>query len=170
MHIRITHMFSESTGITWTSHENHHRIPPIPLCSTASCRLLQWPWPLFETLDWLQTPAEAVMDSSWDFHLILWWIHGFFMGCMWSNGHLLVISCAFIGILMRLNGHVIVILKFNGSTIGKTNSYNDFDWDLTDHGNRKLISGTFFFMVMEWDGNIQKASCPNDSKLPSGND
>ena len=81
-----------------------------------------------------------------------------------------MISCAFIGILMRLNGHVIVILKFNGSTIGKTNSYNDFDWDLTDHGNRKLISGTFFFMVMEWDGNIQKASCPNDSKLPSGND
>ena len=56
-----------------------------------------------------------------------------------------MISCAFIGILMRLNGHVIVILKFNGSTIGKTNSYHDFDWDLTDHGNRKLISGTFFF-------------------------
>lgn len=30
----------------------------------------------------------------------------------------------------------------HGSTIGKTNSYNDFDWDLTDNGNRKLISGT----------------------------
>ena len=67
-HVMIRELNYESWTVSYFYHVFSLCVLSYSGMFTTTLRLLKWPWPLFQTVDWLQTPAEV----PWSEDLFPW--------------------------------------------------------------------------------------------------